>query len=471
MYQVLLADDEPSVTASLKETVDWESLGLEVAACTASGREAMAVIQDMKIDIAILDIRMPGMSGLELCRILRQKQEDIQLIIISGYAEFAYAEEAISYGVLGYCLKPLEYGKVIKFLVKAVHNLEKSNHGMTGTDLLDALECGSTEAAERILQGFGFRGDAYYVAVTIGEGKLPVTADEGITVEFGRGQCGYICRNPLPAAASGFLESPDNRGIWYLTEPVTAAGLAAALDSCIVSAYQFFVEPERMIYPQTEDQKGKVTEEGREHKVNELLGTILQNVQKDRWDMVCDLLMLTELKYRKYFTVRSAIKLCNIVYTGSLFREEETDYYVYSIKQLVAEFGSLSGMLSRLKEEISNAVKTEDRQEVFSNTAFMKLMDYIGENYRGEISLNSAGAALNMNPSYVSQLFKKETGITFVHYVTQLRVEEAVNLLTTTKRPVIDIALESGFNDYFYFLKTFKRFTGKTPSQYREEGD
>ena len=74
-----------------------------------------------------------------------------------------------------------------------------------------------------------------------------------------------------------------------------------------------------------------------------------------------------------------------------------------------------------------------------------------------------------MNPNYVSQLFKKEAGITFIHYITQLRMEEAVNLLSMTKKPVVEIASEVGYNDYFYFCKTFKKYMGKTPSRYREE--
>ena len=202
-----------------------------------------------------------------------------------------------------------------------------------------------------------------------------------------------------------------------------------------------------------------------------MLGTILHNVERNRWDAVCDCLSLIQEKYRNYFTVRSSTKLCNIIYTGNLFREEETDYYIYSIKQLIAEYGSLSEMIERLKEEINRARNADNTEQDFSNNAFMKLMEYIGENYKKEISLSSAGEALHMNPSYVSQLFKKEAGITFIHYITQLRIDDAIILLTTTKMPVIDIALEVGFNDYFYFLKTFKRFTGKTPSQYREEAD
>lgn len=92
MYQVLIADDEPSVIESLEESLDWGALGLELAGSVGSGREAWEFCRREKVDIVILDIRMPGLNGLELCEKLRKESEEIQLIIISGYAEFSYSE-------------------------------------------------------------------------------------------------------------------------------------------------------------------------------------------------------------------------------------------------------------------------------------------------------------------------------------------------------------------------------------------
>ena len=101
--------------------------------------------------------------------------------------------------------------------------------------------------------------------------------------------------------------------------------------------------------------------------------------------------------------------------------------------------------------------------------AFMELMSYINENYKKDISLASAAKNCYMTPNYVSQLFKKETGMTFVHYITQLRMEEAVRLLETTKKSTAEICSMVGYNDYFYFLRIFKKYTGKTIKQYRAE--
>lgn len=460
MYRVLIADDEPLVLDSLRESIEWSKLGLVVAACASNGGEVLEIMEREKIDIAVLDIRMPGVSGLELCEMLRRKNEDIQLIIISGYAEFSYAERAIRYGVLGYCLKPLEYENVTRFLLKAIYNLQRGKgEKASGTDLMDALEEGEKDRIEKVLSSMGFLNEEFYVAVTVGEGKFPVKGKEGIVIETGRGQFGYfLVSSPDQAMLSEFLDKKENQGIGLEPCPVGTIELLAALDACTMRAFQFFVDPESRMCTETDEQE-----------VGRLLGQIRQNIEKNRWEAVCSQLSLIEERYWKNFTVRSSIRLCNMIYTGSLFAEEENDYYIYSTKQMVTRYKNLSGMLRQLKEDILAAKSGLSDTESFSNTVFLKLMNYINENYKKDISLTSAGEALHMSTNYVSQLFKKETGITFIRYITQLRMEDAISLLTTTQMSAVEIAMKIGFNDYFYFLKTFKKFTGKTPTQYREE--
>lgn len=188
-----------------------------------------------------------------------------------------------------------------------------------------------------------------------------------------------------------------------------------------------------------------------------------------RWDLLPELLMQIDEKGQKDFTVRSALRLCNLIYSVPVFQNEENDNYIYSVEQLAEEYGTLHEMLLRLTELLKQAMKEEMQELPLTNTAFLKLLRYVNENYRGSISLTGAAAALYMNPNYISQLFKKEAGVTFVHYVTQKRVDDAKKLLVTTQKTLSDIAIEVGFNDSFYFIKTFKKFVGVTPGQYRME--
>ena len=158
MYQVLIADDELSVLKSLMDGIQWEELGLTVAAAVNNGEEALQILKTGEIDIAILDIRMPGLNGLEICEKLCREQENLQLILISGYAEFSYAERAIRYGVLGYCLKPIEFEQLTRFLLKAERNCEKQNAQLPDSDLLDVLERGDQETLEKTNEKFASLG-------------------------------------------------------------------------------------------------------------------------------------------------------------------------------------------------------------------------------------------------------------------------------------------------------------------------
>ena len=128
MFQVLLADDEPSVTDALRRSINWAACGLEVAAVVTSGEEALACINERPIHIVITDIRMANTDGLSLCQQISRMNRGIQTIIISGFAEFSYAQKALSYGALAYCLKPLEYDELKRHLQRAVHRLREASH-------------------------------------------------------------------------------------------------------------------------------------------------------------------------------------------------------------------------------------------------------------------------------------------------------------------------------------------------------
>ena len=123
MYHVLLADDEPSIIQSMKNAIAWDKYGMEVTYTANSGEEALNILMTNPPDIAILDIRMPGHNGLELSKYISQNELKTQVIIVSGYAEFSYAQKAIQYNVLGYCLKPVEYDEITSLLLRAVRNL------------------------------------------------------------------------------------------------------------------------------------------------------------------------------------------------------------------------------------------------------------------------------------------------------------------------------------------------------------
>ncbi|TDF99720.1 response regulator [Paenibacillus piri] len=112
MYQLLIVDDEVHVVDRLSGTMDWTSFGIEAVHKAYSADEALAILSTTTIDILITDIQMPGLTGLELIAIVREKWKRTKCILLSGYADFSYAQEAIQHGTVDYLLKPVSEEQV-----------------------------------------------------------------------------------------------------------------------------------------------------------------------------------------------------------------------------------------------------------------------------------------------------------------------------------------------------------------------
>lgn len=108
MYKLLISDDEIRICKFIQHLIDWESFGVEVIGLAQDGETALKIAKREHPELMITDIRMPGMDGLELIREIREAKLDTDIIIISGYKQFDYAQQAIRYGVEDYIVKPID---------------------------------------------------------------------------------------------------------------------------------------------------------------------------------------------------------------------------------------------------------------------------------------------------------------------------------------------------------------------------
>ena len=127
MIKVLIADDELRICELIFRLIDWEALGMSVIAVAHDGRETIKIIKNEMPDIVITDIRMPGYNGVDVIRIGKEYNSDIQFIIISGYSQFDYAQNAIHYGVSDYLLKPVKAEELTKALLRIKNRIDKNN--------------------------------------------------------------------------------------------------------------------------------------------------------------------------------------------------------------------------------------------------------------------------------------------------------------------------------------------------------
>ena len=124
MYRIVIADDERMIREGLA-AISWKENGIEVVGIVKNGIEAQELIDSTEFDVLLTDIRMPGISGLELAENLRKANPGAKTILLSGYGEFEYARKAIGLGVFGYILKPSGPKEIIEIVLNACRKIEE----------------------------------------------------------------------------------------------------------------------------------------------------------------------------------------------------------------------------------------------------------------------------------------------------------------------------------------------------------
>ncbi|MFT9370651.1 response regulator transcription factor [Paenibacillus polymyxa] len=125
MYKAMIVDDEPAIREGLSSIIDWGDCGFRIVDTAENGREALEKFGEHRPELVIVDIRMPGMSGLEVIQSIRQMNgEPFHFLILSGYADFNYARQAMGFGVDGYLLKPVDEEEMTLELKRVRQSIE-----------------------------------------------------------------------------------------------------------------------------------------------------------------------------------------------------------------------------------------------------------------------------------------------------------------------------------------------------------
>jgi two-component system, response regulator YesN len=135
MFSVILVDDEPWALYGIHNSFNWGELSFEVIGETTNSLEALTIIETMKPDVVFVDVKMPGMSGIELIKLVRQKEIYCEFIVVSGFAEFEFAKEAVKFGVFYYLLKPIDIEEGNEVINKLSEKLRQRKDGALNHDM------------------------------------------------------------------------------------------------------------------------------------------------------------------------------------------------------------------------------------------------------------------------------------------------------------------------------------------------
>jgi two-component system response regulator YesN len=473
MYKVLIADDEEYVVKSLVKGTAWDENGFEVLASANDGVDAYNEILRLRPDVVFTDIRMPGMNGLELIKAVGESLKGVLFIIISGYAEFAYAQKAMNYGAIGYCLKPFDKDEIRNVLKKAKILLDEARKNREEIlSLLEDEEAGSPAGIEEYFRASGLETEKGLLPVAvIGPRASELFAGvKSVGFKTGRERYMYFVQYEGETDYAAFFSGKLGEGIRSvgISEAIfSLKNLKRVIDEATTLAYQYFAAGRPGPFVR-ERNDGRSVEKLIVEFDNAMIRVDIDLIRKQ-------LHHLTEISKSGRINVKHAVNIFNayVGFSTRLLGEECYEEYVYSVEELCSHYAGIDQMLEHIGSSIPNMVgrkKGAPAAEV-KNEYFKKVIAFVDQNFYRDISIQSLSHEYIINPNYLCQLFKRELGMTFTEYVTGLRIHYAKELLQKTELTLEEIANKTGYTDYFYFIRVFKKNTGVSPGQYRRAGE
>lgn len=533
MYKLMLVDDESEIREGLREVVDFQSLGFDVVGEASNGLAGLQMAEQLSPDLIITDIRMPLMNGMTMCRQIRSILPTAQFIILSGYDDFEYARQAIEVKALGYLLKPISAGEFVQMLKQARNSLDEAARERADVrqlkqrfanslpflreSLLASLISGGISPQDALIHaeryGETLQAPAYAVLLArigheTGEEKvsdpelLPFAVANIIDEVLNTYVKTHIFRYNGMTAGLLLLNSDSQEHVSQLMEhieearkiaryylqcelhvgisstcrdlaplPAVARQALNALEYSILSGAQHSlcikdIERGSNTDLVMEDYRlrrlSNLIKAGESAGAHELLHEIIDRCRHGK----------PAIKAYQTYLMELLMGFLRIVPDMSLERErfdEDFDRISGAILGTCPSADEVAELFSSLMEKLMHSIS--DSRKSSGRLMADAAQSYLKEHYaQDDLTLEELCLHLHVSPSHFSSLFKKETKKTFHQYLTEIRMDRALTLLSAGELRTAQVAHEVGLPDPSYFSYCFKKHFGFPPSQARKNG-
>ncbi|REE78938.1 two-component system response regulator YesN [Paenibacillus taihuensis] len=518
MYKVLITDDEPMIREGLRTLIEWEELGFQVVDTAANGKEALQKAERYSPDLMIIDIRMPGMTGLEVIETLRKKDESVHVLILSGYADFDYAKKAIALSIDGYLLKPVEEDELVEYLQKLKSALDKETDlqqrqsEQVEWNMERTIQAMLTSAEEQLpvqegeLAGAGLLWDGYNVALIRlqHDGKEAEPSERAafkkrlcqVFDEKGRGTI-FISELHIGLLLKENLQFEQVRKAVYKEIEALAAELLLEATVSAGGRVKRFSEINRSYEEALKLLKQRFFYEG-----NQLITQATEPVCKaeDCTPAPVDQEECADIIDKMYFALdigneaaidqlvtgtghlfitrgcsEQVIKSLFVqILTGVLGKMSQHDADVYArsgqVSVAIMEIYQLTrySAMERHVIQLLKGLNASASQGDSADKLMRKMIDLIQRNYDENLKLESLADVFNYNSAYLGKLFKNTTGEYFNTYLDKVRIEKAKEFLGQGMK-VYQVAEKVGYANVDYFHAKFRKYVGSSPSGFRKK--
>ena len=533
-YTVLLVDDEEEIREGIIRKIDWEKYGFRIAGSAGNGKDALEIAESIQPDVVMTDIMMPFMDGLELGEQIARMNPEVKLLIFSGADEFEYAQKALRIQAVEYILKPINAEELRDTLVKIKDTLDKEYEAKRNLETLrehyiDSIPVIREQTMAALVEGRLDRKqlekkcgiaqiDLEAWGYTVGllevessqrkavkeifsnhdEALIPVTlkqtADEilpsyvkvttfyygdmaGVAANFYKEEdifqliegMDHVCKtmqkvyNVVVTGGIGLMCQDALELRQAREEAQTALTYRVSLGGGH-AIYLGDVEPQKssVLRFQENDETALIeaVKLGRENKIDVQVNGIFEKIRGQ---------ILSNRQLEVYFTeVKIAFMRLLQYYeiqSEELFKEMEN----FRVADEIHSFQEAENWMIQKSLDISRIIK-ETRMNSRSMIT-MRAKEYMQKNYGDEeLSVEKVSRILHVSPNYFSSLFKKEMQVSFIAYLTDIRMKKAVELLDKTDDKSYMIAEKVGYSDPNYFSHVFKKHYGVSPQKYRKRG-
>lgn len=519
--KVLIVDDEIIIRTGLSTVINWEDSGFSVLEPAASAEEALQRISSEEPDIIFTDIRMTGMSGIDLAREVMKKRPDTEMIIISGFDEFIYAQQAMREGVSEYLLKTSRPDEIIQAAVRAKYRIEqrrkedelgRTQERAVNRSFLRRILASTSLPEEQTVTEMWNR----YPEMKIAQGQhlLQIwiitpryngtVKKEGCTPEIIYRAIGERLIELLPHSCE-WLQWDDSilllirleverEGLSKLEYMIRKAGEELKCDTFAACGqpvgdvrqlrWALDTAVEAGSYEWLLNHKGYVRyEDICERKGVKVLCTMEEEKELAAWLRAedADLLksgimkLLARLRHDHHATPSSVQGyLQTLIVAGHRWLERAALSIGRSYEPPNGEKLEMAELTQQPEEMLFHhfeAIMRRHAELVSGIGPVQRAVAYIQENVGQGLSLQQVARHVHMNSNYFSELFKRETGQNYIEFVTQVKMKKAMALLLETPAKISEVANEIGYEDMKYFNRLFKKFTGMTPSEYRANAE
>lgn len=521
--KLLIIDDEKHVRKSIRLLVDWDSLNINTIEESQNGEEAIEILKSGEPDIIILDMMMPLKNGMELMDWMKLHQIQSNIIVLSGFDDFNFVRHTLQHGAIDYLLKPINPQHLEDALKKAIDKRNESRkmkaehqelvtvvnelkpvyldkllsnlllfpdtviNNTINNDFLELCHTGTCQVA------------VTHIDLVSNREKTAASVIELCNQYLWERKKGYVFRNinhPNEIVLLHWNDFKDidsiltrvNQELWALSGDQLEFGLGSptAFPANLSISYKEAINSLKhcnlLMSSSSRIHSGKTSfstqfsslgfgdyKEGLQLAVRSgNTGQIRAAVQK--WiDHLYTKNHITFMQYKWWVEEYQLAKQVWIEeftnnYIEELEPDQERDYLPFPLDQ-DRKF-SLQQLQELIIDDLIVCSMKIIKYQMNSNNVIHEISNYIRKNYQ-DVSLSDIANQFHLNREHISRRFKQEFGITIVNYVSQIRIDKAKVLLLNPHLKIAEVGSAVGYDDEKYFSRVFKKLTGLSPTDYR----